>query len=121
MVQCRARQTRKQDNAREAGAAGARAPGRRPTARRATSLAVLNIFGFRPRRYRRMVVWQLLLVLHTCLGLTCVGATFQPTAPRYLLSRAEPYTVQSDGMVMLHYDLYVLVACHPTLAALLDS
>ena len=46
------------------------------------------------------------------LALCCGGSVCAPgsaasslSAPRYLLSRAEPYTVQSDGMVMLHYDL----------------
>lgn len=45
---------------------------------------------------------QLLLL---ALWFGCWAPAYRATAPRYLLSRAEPYTVKSDGMVMLHYDL----------------
>ena len=52
-----------------------------------------------------MLVRVMVLAL-CCGGWGCgvYGASNRPS-PRYMLSRAEPYTVQSDGMVMLHYDL----------------
>jgi hypothetical protein len=46
-----------------------------------------------------------LLLLALCCGGTGWTPACRATTPRYLLSRAEPYAVQSDGMVMLHYDL----------------
>ena len=45
----------------------------------------------------------LLLLLLPAVSLPCSAA-----GPRYLLSRAEPETEASDGMVMLHYDLWML-------------
>lgn len=51
---------------------------------------------------RNMFLRVVVLVL--CCGRGVYGASERPS-PRYLLSRSEPYTIQSDGMVMLHYDL----------------
>jgi hypothetical protein len=53
-----------------------------------------------------MMVQRLLLAAVAALNCCSRSVAIDSSAPRYLLSRAEPYTVPSDGTVMLHNDLW---------------